>query len=384
MSRTQGTRTATTDLRISAVALVNGGMSPARVAAGFGVRPDTVRRWVILYRKRGGEGLRNHPAAGRSSRLPNRQLQSEIQEILGSIESSRWGYLRISQREVARKVGERTGRSYHVDHLTRRIRGTGGFSDRFLPAFARTKDPRNSIALSRETMVSIREMQAFQKAARADDIPTARRMLAEEPNLAFAAPKGGISPLLLAGYVRSDELVKDLRGRGVVPDVFEASVLGDTQRLERILSADPKAVQGFSPDGWTPLHLAVGYSRIDAAKLLLKHRAPLDAVSKNGIRNQPLQAAVAGGNPALVGLILEAGGEPDHRSHGGFTAAHIAAEGGDVKILELLRTSGADLSKPADGGKTPRDIAIENGQKAAANWLEKHTTGPSIRKRRKR
>jgi len=215
-----------------------------------------------------------------------------------------------------------------------------------------------------------REFQALQKAIRANDLVTVRRILTEDPDLALSRPKDQLAPLLVAAYARSDQLVQELLGCGVVPDVFEATILGDTARLRSILSVDRTAANRFSSDGWTPLHIAVGYGQLEAARMLLAHGASLTAVSENGIRNQPLQAAVAGGHPPLVRLILDAGADPNHQSHGGFTAAHLAAEGGDTTILELLRASGADLDRPAEGGKTPLDIAVEHKQKAAVDWLQ--------------
>jgi uncharacterized protein len=317
--------------------------------------------------------LRSHASVGRRPRLMEAQLRAELLGASDHRPLNRWGLPFLTQTELARRVVLKTNRPYNLDHLARRIRLLTRTTDRILPARETNKERHGSNLLSREVVAPVREYQALRKAIRSNDVAAAREILDKNPELALARPKNELSALLVAGYARSNAIVRNLLGRGVLPDVFEAAVLGDTQGLTRILSEDRSAASSFSHDGWTPLHIAVGFGQLEAARILLDHGAPLDAVSRNGIRNQPLQAAVAGGHPPLVRLILKTGGNPEHRSHGGFTAAHLAAEGGDPKILELLLAGGADFAQAADGGKTPLDIATEHHQKAAVLWIKKNS-----------
>ena len=60
----------------------------------------------------------------------------------------------------------------------------------------------------------------------------------------------------------------------------------------------------------------------------------------------------------------------NHRSHGGFTATHIAVENDDIGVLEQLKAAGADLRIKTTGGKSPWDMAAEGGRETAKRWLE--------------
>jgi uncharacterized protein len=213
------------------------------------------------------------------------------------------------------------------------------------------------------------ERRQLDEAIRAKDLGKVQTLLEEDPRIPATRNSDGLSPLMVAIYSRADDVAVYLASKRP-PDIFEAAAMGDSERVASLLSQEPRLVYEFSPDGWTPLHLAAHFGRTDLASMLISNGARVDAVSRNGIANQPLQAAIAGGRPELVRLLIAAGAEVNHRSHGGFTAAHIAAENDDVGVLEQLKAAGADLTIKAAGGKTPSDVAAEGGHEAARRWLE--------------
>src|SRR5262245_5556581 len=55
--------------------------------------------------------------------------------------------------------------------------------------------------------------------------------------------------------------------------IFAAAILGETARLEDLLAANRSLISTLSSDGWTPLHLAAYFGKLDAARLLLNKGA---------------------------------------------------------------------------------------------------------------
>jgi ankyrin repeat protein len=196
-----------------------------------------------------------------------------------------------------------------------------------------------------------------------------------DPGLAAWRDAQGVSALLWAVYC-GQGLVRDFLGArlaedGVPLDVFEAAALGDGARLGALLEAEPGLAQGFSGDGWTPLHLAAAFGTPAAVAALLEAGARVDAVSRNPQQNQALHAALGlGRNAETIRLLLEHGAAVDAAQAGGFTAIFSAAAANRRDLAELLIAHGADPHRKSDGGKTPADFARERGHDELAAWLE--------------
>src|SRR5258708_33595158 len=126
--------------------------------------------------------------------------------------------------------------------------------------------------------------------------------------------------------------------------IFAAAILGDNPRLEKLLAGDPALISAVSSDGWTPLHLAAHFGKLDAARMLLDKGAEVNARSTNAMENCALHAAAAGRSAAVVKLLLDHGASVNARQHVGWTAIHAAAQSGDLEMARTLAASGADLS----------------------------------------
>src|SRR4029078_9722093 len=93
-------------------------------------------------------------------------------------------------------------------------------------------------------------------AIRAADEPRLRELVAIDPKLGAGRDTNGVSLLMLACYFRQQAMVSLLRSAAGDLDIFEAATLGDVNRLESLLDAEPALIQTWSADGFQAIHLA--------------------------------------------------------------------------------------------------------------------------------
>src|SRR6187200_1095759 len=106
------------------------------------------------------------------------------------------------------------------------------------------------------------------KAIQIDDVDAVKMLLDGHLDLAGAKDENGNSPLIIAAYYGRVAIVQAILDRGVRPNIFEACAAGLTAEVEKLLKEDPRLVSERSHDGWTPLHLAAFFGRLEVMKLL--------------------------------------------------------------------------------------------------------------------
>ena len=152
--------------------------------------------------------------------------------------------------------------------------------------------------------------------------------------------------------------------------VFAAAIQGDVPGLERLIGGDRSLVRVQSSDGWTPLHLAAHFGKVDAVRFLLNRGADANARSGNAMANTPLHAAAAGRAPDVIQVLIDHGANVNARQHGGWTAMHASAQNGDLESAKALVAGGADVGARADNNQCPLDLALTKGQQAMVEYLE--------------
>jgi uncharacterized protein len=213
-------------------------------------------------------------------------------------------------------------------------------------------------------------------AVRSGDSAAISELLTDDRHLAAARNAQGISILLWACYHKQAALVEMLRAVGEPLDIFEASALnGGAEPGSTLLRAERWLAAEFSPDGFTPLHLAAYFGQEEMAGILLKHGADPNAVSRNAMALRPLHSASVSRALGIVTLLLDGGADVSVKQQGGWTPLHAAAFNGDLAMTELLVARGADAVAMSDDGKSPLDIATEKGHEAVADWLRSHAHG---------
>lgn len=204
----------------------------------------------------------------------------------------------------------------------------------------------------------------------AGDDERVRELIESRPELAAARDGAGLSAVLQATYAGEEAIVDLLLEANPTLDVFDAATVGRTRGLEELLAAEPELARSWSPDGFTPLHLAAYFGREDSARLLLERGADANVVAQHDtLEVAPLHSAAAGGHESIVQLLLEAGADPNARQPGGFTPLHSAAQNGDRESAELLLERGADPSATTDEGKTAAQLAASAGHDELADFV---------------
>ncbi len=195
-------------------------------------------------------------------------------------------------------------------------------------------------------------MEDLFAAIQAGDETAVRDMLRDEPSLAGERSPSGISAILAALYHRKPELAEILVSAGAPIDMFDAAALGRIDRLEDLAGNG----EAWSGDGFTPLHLACFFGRLEAARWLLDHGALVDAEARNPMKVRPIHSAAASRKSDVVRMLVERGASVDAQQAGGWTALMAAALHGDEAMAKILVDAGADPRRRADDGRSALDM----------------------------
>ncbi|RJX39975.1 ankyrin repeat domain-containing protein [Paenibacillus pinisoli] len=213
------------------------------------------------------------------------------------------------------------------------------------------------------------------EAVKLRDIGKVAELIDKDASLVNASNKQGETPVLLAAFMRANDIKELLLQNGAGRlNVFEAAAVGYSSRVKELLDKSPALLNSYSHDGFPLLSLATHFGNAETVKLLLGRGADVNARSRDGsLNNTAIHATVFGGYGHLVDLLIEAGADLHAKCEGelrrGFNVLHVAAYFDNAPLIEKFLSYGADKTERNDNGETPYDLAISLGHTGSAELL---------------
>lgn len=231
--------------------------------------------------------------------------------------------------------------------------------------------------------------QELSNAVIAGDINRIKFLVGKGADLNKPDPQGW-SPLQNAARQRKDGLIKTLVELGADPNRIDtngitplaAAVMRDHTPSIKALLENGADIEQPALKGFRPLALAIAENKYEAAKALMEGGADVSVASgTDGLT--PLMIVAAQMAPAEGAMFLPGSTRPndiaiglierkadfDAQSKSGITALMVAASHNNAPMIGLLMDAGADPDIKNERGQTARDVANLNGNLEAAQAI---------------
>lgn len=150
-------------------------------------------------------------------------------------------------------------------------------------------------------------------------------------------------------------------------NVFDVARKGTIEEAKQILKANPKAFNVVNEEGFSPLTLACYRGNNEVAKLIIENGGDINHKSSSGT---PLMACIVKGNNDMISFLLLKNADVNLTDESGITALMYAAMFKNKNAVMLLLQKKADKTKIDAKGKTAFEYAVFSGQEEIINLLK--------------
>ena len=212
-------------------------------------------------------------------------------------------------------------------------------------------------------------------AARGQDASAVRTLIDQQTPVDVAQPDGATALHWAAHWdnlqiadllIRAGADVNVRNELGVAP-LSLACINGSAEMVERLLDRDADANHAL-PTGVTSLMTCARTGSVDAVRELLDHSARVNEQERVWGQTA-LMWAIAERHPHVVAILVAAGADIGHRSHGGFTPLLFAAQQGDLESAGILLDAGIDVNEVGADGSAALLVATESGHTDMVRFL---------------
>ncbi|XP_034970962.1 ankyrin repeat domain-containing protein 10 isoform X2 [Zootoca vivipara] len=145
---------------------------------------------------------------------------------------------------------------------------------------------------------------------------------------------------------------------------------GDLPALCSLLQSAPRenlaAEDSFY--GWTPIHWAAHFGKLDCLMQLVRAGATVNACTTR-FAQTPAHIAAFGGHPQCLIWLIQSGANINKQDYVGETPIHKAARSGSMESISALVAHGAQIDLRNASGLTAADLAHTQGFQECAQLL---------------
>ncbi|KAK1802872.1 hypothetical protein P4O66_021417 [Electrophorus voltai] len=146
---------------------------------------------------------------------------------------------------------------------------------------------------------------------------------------------------------------------------------GDVGALCSLLQCSTNRADLVAEDsffGWTPIHWAAHFGKLECVLQLVQVGCGVNAVTTR-FAQTPAHIAAFGGHPECLVWLLQSGADINRQDYAGETPIHKAARAGSMECINALLISGAKPELRNANGLTAADLARAQGFQECAHLL---------------